>query len=118
MDWHGNYELLSSTTSALISPATILQDAFPGPTPALVKAEHGRALGERPQSMPTKVKTSVDTPFTFYGNLYDPFRLEFEDSDDGSENHGLYPVAGPPRTTPQGTRTRRFGRCLPGEACF
>ena len=118
VDWHGNYELLPSTTSALISPASIPQDAFPDPTPALVKEGRGRAQDERSLSMAAKVKTPVDIPFTFYGTPYDPFRLEFEDSAGGSEIHVLYPVGGPPRTAPKGARTRRFGRCLSGEVCL
>jgi hypothetical protein len=117
VDWHGNYELLPSTTSALVSPASIPQDAFPDPTPALVRGGRGRAR-EGSLSMTTKVRTSVDIPFTFYGAPYDPFRLEFEDSVGGGDIRGLYPVAGPPRTAPLGGRARRFGRCLSGEACL
>lgn len=107
LDWNGNYELLPST-------ASIPQDAFPDPTPALIKAERGRGLDEGSPSMTTKVKTPVDVPPTFYGTPYDPYRLVFEDSIDGGEYHGLYPVVGPPKTA----RTRRFGRCLPGEVCL
>ncbi|KAG8214598.1 hypothetical protein J3R82DRAFT_9668 [Butyriboletus roseoflavus] len=107
LDWHGNYELLPST-------ASIPQDAFPDPTPALVRAEQGGGLDEGSPSMTTKIKTPVDIPPTLYGTPYDPFRLAFEDSIDGGEYHGLYPVTGPPRTA----RTRRFGRCLPAEVCL
>lgn len=114
VDWHGNYELLPSTTSALVSPASISQDVYPDPTPALVRGGRGRAR-EGSLAMTTKVSTPADIPFTFYGTPYDPFRLEFEDSVDGG---GLYPVAGPPRTAPQGGRARRFGRCFSGEACL
>lgn len=114
VDWHGNYELLSSTALVLVSPPSIPQDAFPDPTPALVRAERGRGLDEGLLSMTAKVKTPVDIPSAFYGTPHDPFQLVFEGSVDGGEYHGLYPVAGPPRTA----RTRRFGRCFPGEACL
>lgn len=117
MDRHGNSEFLPSTASALISTPKIPQDAFPDPTSALVRTEHARALGGGSHSMTTKVKTSEDILFTPRGNSYDSFRLEFEDPAKGGENHGLYPVAAPPKTVQTGARRRRFGRCLPGEAC-
>lgn len=118
VDRYGNYELFPSTASTLVSPAPVPQDTSPDPTPVLVRAERRRARAEGSHSTATNVKTSVDTPFAFDRKLYDPSRLELEDSDEGSENHGLYPVAGPLRTALQGARPRRFGRCLPGEACF
>jgi len=114
VDWHGNYELLPST-SALVSPASIPQDAFPDPTPGVVRAGRGRVLDKGSVSTTTKARTPADNPFTFYEVPYDPFRLEFEDSVDGGEIRRLYPVAGP---APQGGRTRRFGRCLAREACL
>ncbi|KAF8133790.1 hypothetical protein EV363DRAFT_1324638 [Boletus edulis] len=119
VDWHGNYELFSSTTSAPLSPASIPQDAFPDPTPPLAVKARGRVPDEGFPSMTTDVKTPVDISFGFYGVPYDPFRLEFGDSVDEGEVRGLYPIAGPPRTAQQRARTRRFGRCLPeGEDCL
>lgn len=118
VDWHGDYGFLPSATSPLVSPALIPQDAFPDPTPALVGAGHRRAFDERAASTITRPKAPVNTPFMFDGTPYDPFRLEFQDSVDEGEVRGLYPIAEPSRTAPQGTRTRRFGRCFPGEACL
>ncbi|KAH0832059.1 hypothetical protein J3R83DRAFT_12967 [Lanmaoa asiatica] len=82
VDWRGNYELLPSTTSALVSPASVPQDAFPDPTPAPVRTERGQALDQGSLSTITKVKTPVDVPSPFYGIPYDPFQLEFEDAVD------------------------------------
>lgn len=98
VDWHGNYELLPSV-SAMVSPASIPQDAFPDPTPGVVRAGRGRVLDKGTLSTTTKATTPADNPFTFYGVPYDPFRLEFEDSVDGGEIRRLYPVVGPPRTS-------------------
>lgn len=117
VDWHGNYELLPSTASALVAPASIPQDAFPDPTPPLVRPGRSRTIDSF-LTVTTNAKIPVDNPFTFHGTPYDPFRLEFEDSADGGEIRGLYLVAEPPKTASQGARARRFGRCLPGEACL
>ncbi|KAN0087571.1 hypothetical protein V8E55_006192 [Tylopilus felleus] len=111
IDWLGNHEFLPSAASALVSPGTVPQDGFPDPT---------AALEEGSLSVTTKTKVPVDTPFMFDETSYDPsqVQLEFEDSAHGGEIRGLYPIAGPPRTAPYGARARRFGRCLPGEACW
>ncbi|KAG9315773.1 hypothetical protein JVU11DRAFT_3422 [Chiua virens] len=116
VDWHGNYELLPSTTP-LVAPASVPQNAFPDPTPAQpVGAERGRVVQE-PLFMTARVKTPDHVPFTFYENPHDPFQLEFEGIG-GDGRHQLYPVAGSSRPAPQDARLWRFGRCLGGEGCL
>ncbi|KAF9221635.1 hypothetical protein BS17DRAFT_257418 [Gyrodon lividus] len=89
-DWHGDYELFP--TGFIFSPASIPQDAFPDPTPALA-------------SLP-----KVDVV------PYDPFRLDFRDVVEDGESHR---IAEPPNTAKRSsTRRRQLARCLLADGCL
>lgn len=118
VDWHGNYELLPSTTSDNPISAAMIAQAFPGPTSASFRSGHHGAEGKASHSMTIEVETSVDIPLTLHGDLYDPFQLGFEGSVEGGEDRGRYPVTGQPRTVSPRARKRRFGRCLPEDVCL
>lgn len=109
--WDRNHELLPGSPSATVLPASIPQDAFPDPTPTVVRAEDEQALQQVFLPVTTHANTPADVP-------YDPFRRAFDGGVEGGGYRGLYPVAGPPRTPLPSVRTRRFGRCLVGEACL
>jgi hypothetical protein len=107
VDWHGDYELFPSARF-IFSPASIPQDAFPDPTPALVS----RPEVDVPFSIATGIDAPTDVSVPYFGVPYDPFRLDFREEEEvDSAKHGLYPVAEPPSTAERSSaRMRRFAR--------